>query len=70
MIGQYQPSDYEQENLARDFYELASEAQLDFFPALYMRGLIDQIDGPGGELILGLHADAQPGGPAGGRGGN
>jgi len=33
-------------------------------------GLIDQIDGPGGELILGLHADAQPGGPAGGRGGN
>src|ERR1700683_5203592 len=32
--------------------------------------LIDQIDGPTGELILALHADAQPGGPAGGRAGN
>jgi len=33
-------------------------------------GLIDQIEGPTGELILGLRANEQPGGPAGGRAGN
>ncbi len=44
VIGQYLPSDDEQENLSRDFYELADYAQLDFFPARYMRGLVDEID--------------------------
>jgi aminopeptidase len=44
VIGQYLPSDDEQENLSRDFYEVADEAQLDFFPARYMRGLVDEID--------------------------
>jgi aminopeptidase len=44
VIGQYLPSDDEQENLSRDFYEVADGTQLDFFPARYMRGLVDEID--------------------------
>jgi aminopeptidase len=43
-IGSYAPDDEQSFNLARDFYELANDAQLDFFPGEYMRGLIDQID--------------------------
>jgi aminopeptidase len=43
-IGAYQPDDDPEVNLARDFYELASEQQLDYFPGAYMRGLVDQID--------------------------
>jgi aminopeptidase len=43
-IGSYQPDDDPEVNLARDFYELASERQLDYFPGAYMRGLVDQID--------------------------
>ena len=31
-------------NLERDFYEVASDTQLDFFAEKYMRGLIDQAD--------------------------
>ncbi len=30
-------------NLERDFYELASDAQLDYFPEKYRRGLLDEI---------------------------
>ena len=44
MIGHYLPDDDADANLARDFYELASDEQLDFFPATYWRGLIDQVD--------------------------
>jgi aminopeptidase len=43
-IGHYLPSDDRQLNVSRDFYELASEEQIDFFPDKYMRGLVDQID--------------------------
>lgn len=43
-IGSYLPSDDTQFNLSRDFYELADDAQIDFFPAKYMRGLVDEID--------------------------
>jgi aminopeptidase len=43
-IGSYQPDDDPEVNLSRDFYELASEQQLDYFPGSYMRGLVDQID--------------------------
>lgn len=43
-IGQYMPDDDAQFNLGRDFYELASDAQIEFFPAAYRRGLIDEID--------------------------
>jgi aminopeptidase len=44
VIGGYQPDDDEAINISRDFYELADETQLDFFPAGYMRGLVDQMD--------------------------
>jgi aminopeptidase len=44
VIGSYQPDDDHNFNLSRDFYELASDQQLERFPAKYMRGLIDEID--------------------------
>ena len=43
-IGHYQPDEDADWNLARDFYTLAGEGQLDFFASDYMRGMIDQID--------------------------
>jgi len=43
-IGHYQPDEDGDWNLARDFYTLAGEGQLDFFASDYMRGMIDQID--------------------------
>jgi aminopeptidase len=44
VLGGYVPDDDHEVNLSRDFYDAASPQQLDFFPALYMRGLVDQID--------------------------
>jgi aminopeptidase len=44
VIGSFQPDDDDSFNLSRDFYELASDEQLQNFPAKYMRGLIDEID--------------------------
>jgi aminopeptidase len=44
VIGAYEPDDGERMNFSRDFYETASEAQLDYFPARYMRGLVDEMD--------------------------
>jgi aminopeptidase len=44
VIGSYQPDDDQVTNLSRDFFELASPEQLEHFPALYTRGLIDEID--------------------------
>ncbi len=44
VIGGYQPDDDNAINLSRDFYELASEEQLDRFPSSYMRGLVDEMD--------------------------
>jgi len=43
-IGSYSTDDEQSFNLARDYYELASDEQLDFFAADYMRGMIDQLD--------------------------
>jgi aminopeptidase len=43
-IGAFQPDEDAGGNLARDFYQLAGDDQLDFFPSEYMRGMIDQID--------------------------
>jgi aminopeptidase len=43
-IGSYQPDDDQITNLSRDFYELASDQQLDHFPARQMRGLVDEMD--------------------------
>jgi aminopeptidase len=44
VLGGYQPDEDDTANLARDFFELASDAQLDHFPARYGRGLIDEMD--------------------------
>jgi aminopeptidase len=44
VIGAYLPDDDHAINISRDFYEAASEEQLDFFPERYMRGLVDQMD--------------------------
>lgn len=35
---------YTPDDFSREFYELASEEQLNFFPEKYLKGLIDQID--------------------------
>jgi aminopeptidase len=40
VIGSYEPAD----DLARDFYETTDEAQLDYFPERYLRGLMDEMD--------------------------
>jgi aminopeptidase len=44
VIGGYQPDDDHAYNLARDFLASAGEAQLEHFPARYMRGLVDEMD--------------------------
>ncbi len=44
MIGAYEPDDDRRTNLSRDFYDAANDTQLDYFPAKYMRGLIDEMD--------------------------
>jgi aminopeptidase len=44
VIGGYVPDDDHEVNLGRDFYEIASDAQLDNFPGAYVRGLVDQMD--------------------------
>ena len=44
VIGGYLSDDDRRHSLTRDFYELASDVQLDFFAATYMRGLVDQMD--------------------------
>jgi aminopeptidase len=37
-------TDYSPDDVSREYYELASNTQLKFFPSKYVRGLIDQID--------------------------
>ena len=37
-------TDYQPDDVARQYYELANSDQLKFFPAKFMRGLIDHID--------------------------
>ena len=44
VLSAYQPDEDAGANLARDFFELAGEQQLDYFPARYMRGLVDEMD--------------------------
>jgi aminopeptidase len=44
VIGAYEPDDDRRTNFSRDFFDNASDAQLDYFPARYMRGLIDEMD--------------------------
>ena len=44
VLGAYQPDEDDSVNLSRDFYELADEAQIAYFPERYMRGLVDEMD--------------------------
>jgi aminopeptidase len=44
VIGHFLPNEDADCNLARAFYELADDTQLDFFPSAYMGGLIEQVD--------------------------
>jgi aminopeptidase len=44
VIDSYEPGNEPDMNPSRDFYEAASETQLDYFPARYMRGLLDEMD--------------------------
>jgi aminopeptidase len=44
VIGSYLPDDDDRINISRDFFELASDEQLDHFNARYMRGLVDEMD--------------------------
>jgi aminopeptidase len=44
VIGGYYPDEEQRGGGSKDFFELASDAQLEHFPARYMRGLIDEID--------------------------
>lgn len=55
VLGDYRPDEAPDLSLERDFLTLADEAQLDFFPARYFRGLIDQID-----HMLYIHATHDP----------
>lgn len=44
VLGNYLPADEEKMNLEKEFYDLADENQLKFFPDKFLKGLIDQID--------------------------
>src|SRR5690242_4467862 len=43
-ILNYLPDGEDRYNFSRDFFENAAEHQLDFFPAKYFRGLVDDVD--------------------------
>ena len=44
VIQDYAPSDDDEYKLSKDFYDLASDEQLDFFAADYQRGILNQVD--------------------------
>jgi aminopeptidase len=44
VIAAYEPDDDERFNISRDFFELASDEQLDHFNAHYFRGVVDEMD--------------------------
>jgi aminopeptidase len=44
VISAYRPDDDDHVNVSRDFFELASDDQLDHFNSRYMRGLVDEMD--------------------------
>ena len=44
VIAAYEPDDDADVNLSRDFFELASEQQLDHFNGHYFRGVVDEMD--------------------------
>jgi aminopeptidase len=44
VLGGYQPDEEHGATGSRTFFEVASEAQIDYFPASYMKGLVEQMD--------------------------
>ncbi len=44
VLADFRPDDGPELSLEREFYELAGQDQIEFFPAKYIRGMIDQID--------------------------
>ena len=44
VISAYRPSNDDVHNLERDFFLIAENHQLEFFPKRYMKGLVDEID--------------------------
>lgn len=44
VIPDYMPADEGEQNPSRDFYELADDDQLDFFPAAYRKAYLDALD--------------------------
>lgn len=42
--GAHAITDYIPDNYAREFYELASDSQIKFFPQKYIRGKVDEMD--------------------------
>jgi aminopeptidase len=44
VIAAYEPADEPTMNLSRDFFDLTNDEQLAYFPASYMRGLVDEMD--------------------------
>src|SRR3989339_118718 len=44
VLSNYLPADEGKINLGKEFYDLADENQLKFFPDKFLRGLVDQID--------------------------
>jgi aminopeptidase len=44
VISQYLPDNWERRGSSKEFYDIASKEQLEFFPEKFYRGLIDQID--------------------------
>jgi aminopeptidase len=44
VIGQYIPDDDERFNFSKDFFDIANDDQVDFFPTRFMRGLVDEVD--------------------------
>jgi aminopeptidase len=44
VIGGYHPDEEERVGGSREFYELASDAQIEHFPGRYLRGLVDEMD--------------------------
>ena len=44
VIANYQPSTDKEFKVERDFYAIAENHQIEFFPAKYMKGLVDEID--------------------------
>ncbi len=54
-IGSYRPDDDAATNLSRDFYEIASPEQIEFFMEHYVHGLIDQMD-----HMIYIEAEADP----------